>query len=484
MDAARVETGRAMRGQRRTPVKRGDGERVARKGSGRLLPCRVGSYELVDHIGRGGMADIYLARAEGELGMVREVVVKEVLPGLSESERLAELLVAEAKTAARLEHVNIVRIEDLDRQDGKLLIAMEYVDGLDLRDLLRRASRAQLAVPVELSVRIVCEVLRALDHAHCAEIDSPDGRRVKGIVHRDVSPSNILLSLEGEVKVCDFGIARAHDAVEDRLLEHDRAHGSSDEDSGLDLTDRTAEERAALIEGKAGYMSPEQARGEPLDGRADVFAAGIVLWELLSGRRLYKAKDGESLLDVARRAHVPKLKRRGLPLEDELAAIVARALAPLRDERTPTAGALLDELEGWAARARMLASPLKLRRFLEEQFGAELRATRKRRRLATEALGRGAVATIAAIAPTASDSVAVADSVAAADPVAVADPAARIDSAAGIDSAAVADSGAASGEVAPTPGSIAIHSNARSFPWAVVAAVAAALVVATIAWLR
>src|SRR5580700_3180506 len=258
-----------------------------------VLPRAFGRYALFDFIGQGGMAEIYLARQKTELGPARRCVVKQILPGLAGDPQFSDMLVHEAKLAARLSHANVVQVFDLGRADERLFIAMEYVEGFDLNDLLRRCSRAKVPMPFELGVHVVREALRGLDYAHRRTDD--EGRPL-GIVHRDVSPSNLLLSFDGEVKVCDFGIARANQAIEEgdaRPKEHD-----------LD----------EALKGKAGYMSPEHARGETVDARADVFAAGIVLWELAAGRRMYKAGDGrDSLLDQARRAEVPDLPRSGLP---------------------------------------------------------------------------------------------------------------------------------------------------------------------------
>lgn len=338
-----------------------------------MLPARLGDYELFDHIGRGGMADIYRARKSGEFGVVRHVVVKEILPELAKSERLAELLATEARTASKLEHTNVVRIEDLQRDDSTLFIAMEYVDGVDLRQLLRHASRSGSWIPPELAILIVIELLRALDYAHRFETSDDDGSRRVGVIHRDVSPSNVLLSFEGEVKLCDFGIAKSYDGdPEGSATTGDAANG--------------------MVEGKAGYMSPEQARGEPLDARADVFAAGIVLWELLSARKLYKAQAGESLFDVARRAQVKPLPTKGLPEEDDVRRIVAKALAPDRDDRWPSAAAMVRELEAYAIRTGLAASPLKLRRYLEKNVAPSVLQARRRRELATSALSQGPVA--------------------------------------------------------------------------------------------
>ncbi|MFO0591955.1 MAG: serine/threonine-protein kinase [Polyangiaceae bacterium] len=307
----------------------------------RPLPSRLGRYLLFDHVGRGGMADIYLARVETELGGSRRVVVKEVLPKHADNASFSSMLVAEAKLAAGLQHANVVTVEDLGRDAGSLFIAMEYVEGFDLRELCRRCSHARIPLPVEFSLLMVMETLRGLDYAH---------RR--SLVHRDVSPSNVLISFEGEVKICDFGIARAH-AVSD-------------------LDDES-------IRGKAGYMSPEHARGEEVDPRGDVFAAGIILWELLSGRRYYRAPQGERLIDVARRAEGQPLVSRGLPREKELFAIVTRALEVDREVRYQTAAAMLRDLESYAARARLLASPLRFGEWLMERFGTEIVELRRAR---------------------------------------------------------------------------------------------------------
>src|SRR5580692_10605877 len=243
------------------------------------LPRSFGRYALFDFIGKGGMAEIYLARQKTELGATRLCVVKQILPGLAGDPKFSDMLVHEAKLAARLSHANVVQVFDLGRADGRLFIAMEYVEGFDLNDLLGRCSRARVPLPFELAVHVLREALRGLDYAHRRTDD--DGKPL-GIVHRDVSPSNLLVSFEGEVKVCDFGIAHANDTL--------LGGGTS------------AHELAEALKGKAGYMSPEHAAGQPIDARSDVFAAGIVLWELAAGRRLYKGGEGrDTLLEQARR---------------------------------------------------------------------------------------------------------------------------------------------------------------------------------------
>lgn len=356
------------------------------------LPRSFGRYVLFDLIGRGGMAEIYLARARTtEVGASRLVVVKQILPELSANAKFAEALVQEAKLAARLSHANVAQVFDLGREGhdgeaaetsraGRLFIAMEYIEGLDLNELLRRCARAKVPLPIEFALLVIMEALKGLDYAHRRTGD--DGRSL-GIVHRDVSPSNVLLSVEGEIKLCDFGIARANDLAQG-------AASSSAEPLSPDA-----------IQGKAGYMSPEHARGEPLDARADVFAAGVILWELLAGRRMYKAdKDkGENLLAVARRAEIPDVPSRGLPHEDELHAIVRKALAVDRAERYQSAQAMLEALQRYVAKARLVASPIRLGDWLSDHFGNDLVAQRRARERAVKALEAGPVAAVTPRAP-------------------------------------------------------------------------------------
>jgi serine/threonine protein kinase len=320
-------------------------------GDGDALPRRFGPYVLFDKVAEGGMARIFLARGKTALGGNRLVVVKEILPLLAASAEMSRLLVDEAKLCAGLSHKNIVQVIDLGREEGSLYIAMEYVEGLDLRELLRGCSKKQVPLPIEFSLFVVGETLRALDYAHRKRSD--DGSAL-GIVHRDVSPSNVLLSVEGEVKLCDFGIARA-----------------------LTTGDALPEE---AIQGKAGYMSPEAARGEGVDARSDVFAVGIVLWELLGGQRLYRAGAGRPTpLEQARKAEIPPLPAKSFPEFERLSAIVQRALAPDPSHRYPSAAAMLDDLDSYVVDNRLGASALRFGDWLVEHFGSEIIELRRER---------------------------------------------------------------------------------------------------------
>lgn len=329
-----------------------------------MLPRRFGRYTLFDFIGKGGMAEIFLSRASTELGGARLCVVKEILPELAQRAEFAEMLIHEAKLAARLNHANVVQVFDLGRADEQLFIAMDYVEGFDLNQLLRHCSRAKVPLPPEFALLLVSEALKGLDYAHRR---TDDEGRFLGIVHRDVSPSNILISFEGEVKLCDFGIARANDTM---AL------------SSTDLDER--------IKGKAGYMSPEQARGEPLDARADVFAIGIVLWELLAGHRLYRVGDGRpSLIEQAAAADIPRLLDRGLANHAELQTLVDRALARDRDARFASAALLLRSVDDYVRSARFVTSSIAFGDWLVEHFGSDIVAQRRSRERAARALDAG-----------------------------------------------------------------------------------------------
>ncbi|HRI63351.1 MAG TPA: serine/threonine-protein kinase [Polyangium sp.] len=333
----------------------------------RRLPCRLGPYMLFERIGYGGMANIYLARRRTDPGAGKLFVIKEILPDLATNARAVEMLVEEARISMCFEHPNVVRVEDLGRDGDDYHIAMEYVEGLDMRDLLRRAALQRVPIPIAHSLYLIASVLRGLDHAHRCRDEQGN---LLQVIHRDVSPANILLGFDGGVKVCDFGIARA----------------------GTNLRGDDA------YQGKAGYMSPEQAHGELLDARSDVYAVGIMLWELCAGRRLYKAKAGESLLEIARRAEVPTLPLRGCPAEEQLHAIVYKALTPRREDRYASAWAMLRDLERYAYHAKLLTSPREFGTFLHDHFAAEFMPARKRNKRIVEAIESGPVAVLTPIA--------------------------------------------------------------------------------------
>ncbi|HET7753368.1 MAG TPA: protein kinase [Anaeromyxobacteraceae bacterium] len=287
---------------------------------------QFGKFRLVELLASGGMADVWRAEMPGAAGFVKEIALKLVRGEHREDDAFTRMFIQEARLASRLDHANIVHVFDLGRVDGHYYIAMELVRGRSLRDVTDRCREMGVRFGVPRAVHVGAEVARALAYAHRLEVDG----RPAGLVHRDVSPHNVLVSIEGEVKLADFGIARAAGADE--------------------LT------RAGTIKGKLAYMSPEQARGEPVDGRADVFSLGVVLWELCTGRRLF-AREGEAatLAAVLDATPVSRPSEWNDAVPPELDEVLLGALQRDRDHRTGSAEALAATLS--ALRLRLAASP-------------------------------------------------------------------------------------------------------------------------------
>jgi serine/threonine-protein kinase len=286
---------------------------------------QFGKFRLVELLASGGMAEVWRAEMPGAAGFVKEIALKLVRGEHREDDAFTRMFIQEARLASRLDHANIVHVFDLGQVEGRYYIAMELVRGRTLREVVDRCRERGVRFGVTRAVHVCADVARALAYAHRLEVDG----RVAGLVHRDVSPQNVLVSLEGEVKLADFGIARAAGADE--------------------LTS------AGTIKGKLAYMAPEQARGEPVDARADVFGLGVVLWELCAGRRLF-ARDG----DAATLGAVLDTKPVSRPSEwnesvpAELDRVVLSALERDRERRTSSAEELAQSLA--ALRLRLAAA--------------------------------------------------------------------------------------------------------------------------------
>ena len=283
------------------------------------FPVGFGRYTLIEHLAIGGMAELFVATAPGEHGFTKKVVIKRLLPHLNKDELYNAMFIDEAKLTVRLVHPKIAQTFELGKVDDQLYIAMEYVEGIDVLALLREYAARKARVAPQLAAWIAHEVLDALDYAHGL---GEDGRAL-GIVHRDISPSNVLLSTRGDIKLVDFGIARAKDP--------DRAHKS----------------KTGTLKGKYGYMSPEQVIEQPLDGRSDVFSVGVVLAELLTGRRLFAAANELDVLLMVRDAKLGRFDKYGGDVEPGLAQIVRKALKKPLDERWAHAAAFRDALAEW-----------------------------------------------------------------------------------------------------------------------------------------
>lgn len=349
-------------------------------------PVQLGEYRLLEKLGQGGMAMVYRGERSGEAGFRKKVALKRMLPQYRRDPSLLERFAAEARTNARLDHPNLVAVVDFGIEPEPYLV-MEFVEGVTLALLLQQLVEKRHALEIAAALFIGAEAAAGLDHAHRKrdEQGSP-----LGIVHRDVSPSNVLISFEGEVKLCDFGIAKA-------LGGSVRAPDARDDDRDDDRDDGTESTgERSRVAGKAAYMSPEHARGEELDGRADVFAAGIVLWELCAGRRLYKGTEAE-MLALAKRGEVPPLPDRGLPEQGELQAILDRALAPDPEARFPSAAEMLRALDDYAMKAKLFVSQIRFGSFLSDHFESDVVLLRRERERAAEALEAGPPVEIVAL---------------------------------------------------------------------------------------
>jgi serine/threonine protein kinase len=282
---------------------------------------QFGNYNLLEKVAVGGMAELYKARQRGVHDFEKIVAIKRILPHLSDNEEFVRMFIDEAKLAAQLSHPNIVQIYDLGKASGFYYIAMEYVDGLDLRALLRRIREHQLPMPEALAASVAMKVASALDYAHRKRaIDDQELR----LVHRDISPQNILVSYDGTVKLVDFGIAKA--------------------------ATKSNHTQAGALKGKLLYMSPEQALGEPLDGRSDLFSLGLVLAELLTGERCFQADSELGVLEKVRLGRVVDYRVLNPGLSAEMGGILDQALERDPERRYASARLLERDLKGcWGA---------------------------------------------------------------------------------------------------------------------------------------
>ena len=277
-----------------------------------------GAYRLLERVAVGGMAEVFKAKRTGVEGFEKVVALKRILPHLSENADFVEMFVHEAKMVAGLTHPNIVQIFDLGRIGHSYYIAMEYVHGRDLRSIEARGREKGLRLPLDLSLRVVSQVCSALEYAH-RKLD--EHARPMEIVHRDVSPPNILISFEGDVKLVDFGIAKA-------------------------ATKATRPSDSGVLRGKLLYMSPEQAWGRALDGRSDVFSLGLVLYELVTGVRAFAGGGSERATVELVRQCVPTPAREVNPrVPEALDRLVMKALAREPDERFDDAGQMQRGIE-------------------------------------------------------------------------------------------------------------------------------------------
>ncbi|AKF11531.1 serine/threonine-protein kinase [Sandaracinus amylolyticus] len=313
--------------------------------------ARFGRYDLLGRIAFGGMAEIFLAREVSETGRAgRHVVLKRVLPHVAEDEHFVEMFVDEARLAMHLNHPNICHVYAFGEESGSFYIAMEWVDGMPLSKLVRRA-RERGGVPIPIALRIVAMVAEALDYAHRA---SDSQGEPLGIVHRDVSPQNVMVSYDGPVKLLDFGIAKA------------ASHSTRTE--------------AGVVKGKFAYMSPQQCLGEPIDARADVFALGLCLYEILTGRNPFKRQTEFDTMRAIVYEDAPPLadaitsREPRIEIQRELEALIARAIAKKPEERFQSAGEMQMAIEQVLARSGTVVLAAKVGELMHDLFANEIKA--------------------------------------------------------------------------------------------------------------
>ncbi len=314
---------------------------------------RVGRYELVDKLGVGGMATVYIGRALGTAGFEKVVAVKVIHPHLASEPEFVEMFLDEARIAARIHHPHVVEILDLGHEDDQFFMAMEYVEGDTLSSLIKELQRSQRRLPESVGLQIIADACEGLAAAH--DLVDPDGVPYH-VVHRDVSPHNLLVGRDGRVRVVDFGIMKA---------------------AGKRSTTLTGQ-----LRGKLPYMSPEQARGKPLDLRTDLFALGVVAWELLIGERLFTGETESEILTRVCEFKVPDIASLHPKLAPGCVTLLRRALAPSVTERYRDAHEMLRDVR--LALRESSAGPEDAREILrgeiERAFGPRLDYTRAKLR--------------------------------------------------------------------------------------------------------
>jgi serine/threonine protein kinase len=285
------------------------------------MPKSIGRYTIIDRLAVGGMAELFKATLSGDHGFEKLVAIKKILPHLAVDKQFVEMFIDEARITAQLDHRNIVSVFELGTDSDTPYIAMQYVDGLDVLALLRECARVQIRLPAELAAVIARDVCDALDYAHHARDTS--GKPL-GIVHRDISPGNVLLSWRGDVKLTDFGIARA--------------------------AERRHKTEAGTLKGKYGYMSPEQVSGGEIDPRSDIFSVGILLAEMVMARRLFTSTNDLDILLMVRDARLDRLHKYASEFPIELRVLTTRALQRRPEDRWQSAAQFRDALDEWLRR--------------------------------------------------------------------------------------------------------------------------------------
>jgi len=281
-------------------------------------------YRVIDRLEAGGMAEVFVGEAQSVQGFKKKVAIKRVLPHLAQNKKFITMFLDEARLGAKLNHANIVTVFDIGAADNTYFIVMEYIDGGNLKTIMEILRKQGRHFPIKDAIYICMEACRGLSYAH--ELQDDDGVPL-AIVHRDVSPPNLMLSRRGEIKVTDFGLAKAT--------------------TQLEKTD------PGVVKGKFSYLAPEQALGQEADARADVFALGVVLWEMLAGRRLFLGETDYQTVKLVQQANIPSLQRLNPEVDAEFEEVLGKALARDPNDRYQSAREMGDALTGFIFRHQM-----------------------------------------------------------------------------------------------------------------------------------
>ena len=311
-------------------------------------------YRVIEKIASGGMAEVFRAESAGLEGFKKTVAIKRVLPHLSEKKQFIGMFLDEARLSAHLSHSNCVQVFDIGVGDNTYFIVMEYVDGADLKGVIEHQKRLGRRIPVEEACLICVRICEGLAYAHDAR--DPKGNHLH-IVHRDMSPPNVLITRHGEVKIVDFGLAKANSQLE--------------------------KSEPGIIKGKFSYLSPEAALGRPVDARTDIFAVGIILWELLAGRRLFMGDSDLETVRLVQSVTVPPIRQLNPKVTPEIERVIARALTQDPNDRYQTARQFGEDLNNMLFHLDRAVSSFDIAK-LVEPVAAE-RAARARRKGADKA---------------------------------------------------------------------------------------------------
>ncbi len=327
-----------------------DGHRVPTYGT-----FFLGRYRVVDEIGVGGMASVHLARLDGAGGFQKWVAIKRIHPHLVEDDQFVHMFLDEARIAARINHANVAQVYELGEGEGNYWIAMEYLHGEPLREVMRSVEEGAPAMAYEVAARIVAEAAEGLHAAH--DLRGKGGEPL-GLVHRDVTPHNIFVTYEGQIKVVDFGIAK--------------------------VAGRLSSTRAGTLKGKLAYMSPEQVAGREIDRRTDIFALGVVLWELTTNQRLFRTDSDLETLEKVQACQIPRPSQLRRDYPAQLEQIILKALARDANQRFQTARDLSRELQKFLLSRGMLVGPEHVSDYVHRIFGDRIRKRDEHLRWAAE----------------------------------------------------------------------------------------------------